>query len=263
MLIAQIAFAATAHIDAEAKIKPKNLGNYVAGKVFMLDVAADLDQQWFIIKGFEKGHAYRAELNGGLVAGTRLLIITDNGRAANSCGNSVRKAMTKLSCYFAADRISVILAVNNMSDKALHSRVSFVPISDPVILENFHVSEPTAKPLNLGTETSGFVLANEIGTNSKHYFQYIVEAENSRGLQVRLFELSHPAQLTVMWIDGFCSHEMMKVDKNQISCKLPEKFLGDLTIVVDGNNVGNSQMNAATIENGGSFYRLVVEQVLP
>jgi len=247
--------------ELEIRVKPKNIGGYVDGDSLLLQVESHLHQQWFLINGFEKSKIYRANFAGELAPGTRLRIITDNGRAGNSCGSTISEALTQMACYFGANRDAILLAVDRTGSIPFNVRMTILPVNDPLILANFDNAELTAKNLAIDESVSGFVLANEIGSNSKHYFHFSVDQEEQTRIQVRLFNFTNDIQLNVMWIDGYCTQDMIKKTPGQILCRLPAKFMGDLTIVVDGNNGGNGLSNGLAVKSGGSFYHIVVEYV--
>ncbi len=248
--------------ELEIQVKPKIIGRYVHGSSLSLQVESHLHQQWFLINGFESSKIYRADFTGELVPGTRLRIITDNGRAGNSCGNTVPETLSHLTCYFGANRDAILLAIDRKGSMPFNVSMVFRPVIDSLIRANFNNTDPIAKNLTIGESVSGFVLANEIGSNSKHYFYFPVDQkEEDTRIQVRLFDFDEDIQLNVMWIDGYCIQDMIKKTPGQVLCRLPAKFMGDVTIVVDGNNGGSGLFNGPAIKSGGSFYRLVAEYV--
>ena len=242
--------------EYEIRVKPHQIERYEIGKKSSFSVASGSSQQWFLIEGLSKGTIYRGNFSGELDDGTRFRLVADNGRSNNSCAVTFFKPSKRISCYFGASREVILLVVDRPGRALMRVDFDLHAVDTLHVLENFDQLYATAKTLSLGTAIEAFVLSNEIGSNSKHYYQYNVsknEGVASPNLQVKLFDYDMPLSLNVMWIDGYCDVNLMEKTAKYWLCKLPASFVGDLTIVVDGNA---DVMNAAS---GGSRYKIMVE----
>lgn len=240
-------------------VAPKKVLSTRDGLNYSLDMGNDNLQQWLAISGLETMDYYRVQLRGNLSYGQRLSVYANFGYKFQDCMNTALLSFTSIACYFQAHSQTILLAIDNPDRKVLNAALMISRV-DPRLFHN--TEKQNAKmpvEITLNAPVSDFILANETGLNSRHFYQYSPSLRENTSLLVTLSNYDADIQLIVTG-GGACRNVNEAQLASLKSCRILDYDGSKVLITVNGNSGDFNRLNKSTAEQGGTFYQLRLEK---
>ena len=217
-------------------------------------------QIWYQVSNLDNFSYYKAKLFSNVSEGLRLFVFTHPSLQFPTCLNTLPEKSNSVACYFQEIGNDVLIVVENMLEKNIQTNLN-LKSADSNLFQNQALDLQSPIKLELNRLVSNFIFANESGRNNKHYYAFEKNNMADKDLIIKIYDFSEVIKMTVNWSEGFCNNRMIKIQGNEVFCRVPASVSDKLRITIDGNNGEFGVLNGPAATEGGTFYKVLVKYI--
>ncbi|MDX1812071.1 MAG: hypothetical protein R3240_08995, partial [Gammaproteobacteria bacterium] len=220
-----------------------------------------VQQYWLQVNGVKAREFYQIQLTGLLPAEMQLFALPMLDGDRGTCFNTLPGVGHNIGCIVQAvnDQLYVMLH-NPLAMAANGIQLSVQQISEPVAAFAYLSNTSTPQMLSLENKFSAYILANELGLDNRHYYEFSIPAGQNTGWRVNISEFNGTPGLEVFWSNGYCPTNKAIIEKQHVYCNIPADAEGAVNIIVSGNPFINNLQHAVA-EEGGTNYSIWVSSI--
>ena len=243
----------------EVDVSPRKILSTREGGEYSLEMSSDNIQKWLTVSGLQVMDYYRVQLTGNLSYGQRISVYENSEGSFQVCMNTALLGLKSIACYFQALSNSTRLAVDNPGRESSSAMLTITRV-DPRLFNNSEKqSSKTPAEIALNDPVSDFIVANETGLNSHHFYELPASSLSNTDLLVTLSNYEADIQLGVT---GQVCRDVKRVQNKALkSCQISNYDGSKLLITINGNSDDFNQLSKSTAEQGGTFYKLLLDKV--